>query len=114
MDDLHAHHHAPKPVQVATVLADGLLEIVDTPEGERMRLRVSRHAEGLRARVEIARGDNTETLDLLPVGQNHHRLESQKAPAEPHEFTARLRLEAAGAVEELPFSMAEPASHSHG
>lgn len=109
-----AHHHSPKPVQVATVLADGLLEIVDTPEGERMRLRVSRHAEGLRARVEIARGDNTETLDLLPVGQNHHRLESRKAPAEPHEFTARLRLEAAGAVEELPFSMAEPAGHSHG
>ena len=109
-----AQHHAPKPVHVASRLADGLLEIVETPNGERMRLRVSRHAEGLRARVEISRGGSTENLDLLPVGENHHRLESRNAPAEPHEFTARLRLEAAGVVEELSFSMAEPAGHSHG
>jgi hypothetical protein len=79
-------------------LARGLLEIADTPEGERMRLRASRHAEGMQARVEIAHGATAEQLDLLPVGDYHHHLERRQAPAEPHEFAASLRLEAAGMV----------------
>ncbi|MEW6633612.1 MAG: cation diffusion facilitator family transporter, partial [Pseudomonadota bacterium] len=49
------HHHAPDPFLVSGKLASGLLEIVDTPHGERMRLRLSRHAEGLRANVAIER-----------------------------------------------------------
>ena len=32
------HHHAPEPFKVASPLAAGRLEIVDTPKGERMRL----------------------------------------------------------------------------
>ena len=75
-EEIGGHHHTAKPVQVAGRLAGGLLEIVDTPQGERLRLRVSRHAEGLQARVEIARGTQTEQLELMPVGGNHHRLES--------------------------------------
>lgn len=107
-------HHAPKPFAVAGRLADGLLEIVETPAGERMRLRVSRHAEGMRARVDIARGGGqVETLELRPAGDNHHRLESTVAPAEPHAFDAKLWLAAGSEVEELPFSMIEPQGHQH-
>jgi cation diffusion facilitator family transporter len=115
-EDLHGEHahHAPKPFQVAGKLADGLLEIVDTPDGERMRLRVSRHSEGLGARVEIARpGGQVETLELRPVANNHHRLESTVPPAEPHAFDAKLWLASGSEIEELPFSMAEPEGHEH-
>jgi cation diffusion facilitator family transporter len=108
-----AHHHAPKPVQVSARLADGLLQIVDTPEGERMQLRVSRHVEGLSARVDIARDNGTETLDLRPVEGDHHWLRSSVAPAEPHAFAAKLRLTAGNDNEELPFVMAEPEGHQH-
>lgn len=107
-------HHAPDPVPVTTRLANGLLQIVDTPDGERFRLRVSRHAEGLKASVDIEReGGRTEVLDLHPVGGDHHLLQSHMAPEEPHEFTARLRLAAGADSDEMFFAMAEPAGHHH-
>ena len=105
------HHHAPAPFRVVSNLADGLLEIADTPAGERMVLRVARHAEGLRARVAIQRDARTEEIDLTPSRGNHHRLESREAPAEPHEFAATLLLTAGDDREELPFRMVEPAEH---
>lgn len=95
------HRHAPKPVQVSTRLADGLLQIVETPDGERMQLRVYRHVEGLSARVDIARDSGTEILAPRPVDGDHHWLRSSAAPPEPHAF------------EELPFAMAEPERHEH-
>ncbi|KUM27801.1 cobalt transporter [Mesorhizobium loti] len=113
-----AHHHAPDPFLVSGKLASGLLEIVDTPQGERMRLRLSRHAEGLQANVAIERpGGVLERLPLSPVGGDHHYLQSLAAPAEPHEFSARLQLAAGADSEDLPFAMAEPESHhehTHG
>ena len=105
------HHHAPAPFRVVSDLADGLLEIADTPAGERMILRVARHAEGLHAKVAIQRNDRIEELVLTPAHGNHHRLESQEPPAEPHEFTAKLLLSAGEAKEELPFGMNEPSGH---
>jgi cation diffusion facilitator family transporter len=108
------HHHAPDPVAVQTRLANGLLQIVDTPEGERMRLRLSRHAEGLTAKVGIAReGGRTEMLELFPIGGDHHLLQSRAAPEEPHEFSAKLQLAAGNDNEELPFAMKEPEGHHH-
>ncbi|WP_217577807.1 cation diffusion facilitator family transporter [Mesorhizobium sp. GbtcB19] len=108
------HHHAPDPFLVSGRLASGLLEIVDTPQGERMRLRLSRHAEGLRANVAIERdGGAVESLPLSPVGGDHHYLQSLIAPAEPHEFSARLQLAAGADSEDLPFAMAEPEGHDH-
>jgi hypothetical protein len=107
------HHHAPAPFRVVSDLADGLLEIADTPAGERMILRVGRHAEGLHAKVAIHRNNRIEELVLTPSHGNHHRLESQEAPAEPHEFTATLILSAGEAKEELPFGMNEPTGHHH-
>ncbi|WP_348643359.1 hypothetical protein [Mesorhizobium sp. B2-7-1] len=108
------YHHASDPFLVSGKLASGLLEIVDTPQGERMRLRLSRHAEGLRANVAIERaGGAVESLPLSPVGGDHHYLQSLVAPAEPHEFSARLQLAAGADSEDLPFAMAEGHHHEH-
>lgn len=108
------HHHAPDPFRVSGKLAQGLLEIVDTDDGERFRLRVSRHAEGLAARVEIKRESGArEQHALLPVDGNHHVLQSLAAPAEPHEFQAELLLTGNADTERLPFQMLEPEGHHH-
>ncbi|MER9407896.1 cation diffusion facilitator family transporter [Mesorhizobium caraganae] len=109
----HAHHHAPEPFKVVCDLAEGTLEIVDTPAGERMRLTIDRHADDLAATVIIDRPEGPETLRLDPVADNHHRLESTVAPAEPHEFQARLILVAKGREQVLPFKMVEPEGHHH-
>ena len=106
------HNHAPEPFRVSGKLATGLLQIVDTEDGERFQLRVSRHAEAMRAEVAIQReAGKIERLALTPVDGNHHLLRSVTAPAEPHEFDATLTLEAAGAQEVLKFRMVEPLHH---
>ena len=108
----HGHSHAPEPIRVSGKLAAGLLEIVDTEAGERFQLRLSRHAQDLRAEVAIDRdAGRIEQLVLLPVEGNHHLLQSQAAPDEPHEFNAKLTLGASGASETLEFRMVEPAHH---
>lgn len=109
----HGHHHAPDPFQVHGKLAQGLLEIVDTEDGERFRLRVSRHAEGLSAAVDIKREAGLEQHALLPVKGDHHLLQSVEAPAEPHEFDAELVLSNASDSERLAFRMLEPQGHHH-
>jgi len=108
------HHHAPEPFLFEGKLAKGELQIVGTPEGERMRMTVSEHVQDLRAVVVIKRpGGQAETLPLLPSIRHHHNHTSQEAPAEPHEFDATLQLSAAGQTEELTFHMAEPEGHHH-
>lgn len=108
-----SHHHAPAPVRVRSRLADGLVEIADTPDGERFVLRLAQHAEGLNARVLIQRPEGIEELALAPTGANHHRLESLAAPAEPHAFKASLVLTAREDRDEVPFEMSEPLEHTH-
>ena len=110
----HPHHHAPEPFSFGCVLAKGVLDIVNTPDGERMRLTVTEHAEGLKALVVIARpGGKDESLALWPVQGDHHAFLSTLAPAEPHEFKATLRLMAAGKTLDLAFEMKEPEGHDH-
>lgn len=107
------HGHAPDPFRVSGRIASGVLQIVDTDQGERFELRVSRHAEAMQAEVAIQRGGGKiERLPLLAVNGNHHLMRSAVAPAEPHEFEATLRLVAQDAEEVLKFSMIEP-HHSH-
>lgn len=114
VESSHApHHHASAPFKVVCDLAEGRLEIVDTPAGERMRLTVDRHADDLTATVIIDRPNGPERLRLDPVVANHHRFESAVAPAEPHEFQAKLVLGARDRQQELPFEMAEPEGHHH-
>ncbi|MGO6700693.1 cation diffusion facilitator family transporter [Rhizobium ruizarguesonis] len=108
------HHHAPGPFTVGSPLATGLLEIVDTPDGERFRLSVGKHAHRLQAVVEIDRGNGAvERLPLLPSPTDHHAMLSAVAPAEPHEFDAVLKLMAGLEVDDLPFHMEEPNGHQH-
>lgn len=106
------HHHAPAPFEVQGRLANGRLQIVETSEGERMRLVVSSHAEGLKAEVNIQRpGGKIERLSLLPSRDDHHSFQSEEAPEEPHEFDAELKLSAPGEEEVLSFQMLEPHNH---
>jgi cation diffusion facilitator family transporter len=108
----HGHHHAPEPFRFFSKLAEGVLTIVDTAFGERMCLTVTRHSSGLRSVVVIDRpGGIAETLPLIPSDLDHHCFISAVAPAEPHEFDARLQLDADGQQEVLPFRMVEPEHH---
>ena len=120
LDGVEAHrhagvdHHAPRPFQVISPIANGLLAIVDTANGERMRLTLDHHVEGLQATVAINRADNTiETLAMLPTTAQSFILESVVAPAEPHEFAAELRMNTGDQKVILPFAMVEPPGHSH-
>ena len=106
-------HHAPEPFQVRTELAEGELSIAGTPAGERMRLTLNRRPDGLKAVVVIDRATGPETLVLSPSSGDLSTLESQSAPAEPHEFNARLILSADGKDEIQEFHMTEPATHGH-
>ena len=108
-----AHHHAPEPFKVSCGLAEGLLEIVDTPAGERMRLTLSRPAPGLLATVNIKRSAGTEYLPLAPAADYDGIYESAVAPAEPHEFEADLSLTDGTRRMVLPFRMVEPPGHHH-
>lgn len=107
-----AHHHAPEAFKVPSALAEGLLEIIGTPAGERMRLTAERNAEGVQAVVDIdGGGGQVETLLLSPSPDNPRQFVSVGAPAEPHEFEAKLRLLAGGRQDVLPFRMFEPSGH---
>lgn len=81
------------------------------PKGERMRLTVTHPVADLHAAVTINRPDQIETLALLPAGDRI--FESEKAPAEPHEFTAQLHLTTGGQPNVLQFQMEEPEGHHH-
>lgn len=63
----HGHHHAPEPFRVDTELAQGTLEIVDTANGERMRLRLARGPITLEPSVIIRRPSGPEALVLEPT-----------------------------------------------
>lgn len=90
----HGHHRAPEPFRFAGKWGRGALEIVATPDGERMRLTMQGAVLGLTASVVIARpGNSDEVLQ--------------------HEFDAGLRLVSGEQAENLSFHMAEPVGHAH-
>ena len=107
------HHHAPAPFRFEGRLVSGLLDITDTPHGERMRLTVERASPGLEATVTIEREDGrTEPLPLTPTSETDVYM-SVSAPEEPHSFGANLRLRVGDQTETLPFRMEEHEEHSH-
>ncbi|MHB8883922.1 MAG: cation diffusion facilitator family transporter [Methylovirgula sp.] len=108
------HHHAPDPVPVRGKLAEGIVEIVDTPDGERFRFAAARVTAGTEVVVVIDRPAGlVETLPLAARDGAPSELLSAAAPAEPHEFEARLLLKCGEHQEMLPFCMMEPATHVH-
>lgn len=109
-----AHPHAPAPFRFDNDLAKGELKIVDTPEGERMRLALEHQGRDFKAVVLIHRpGAAKERLDLASIPGNENTLQSAVAPQEPHEFTAELHLSTASSERILPFAMSEPDGHRH-
>lgn len=109
-----AHGHAPESVEVKGALAEGMVAIVETPSGERLRLTVSRALEGLQATVEIQRGrGRVEKLELTSTSAGSLQYESTTAPAEPHEFDAKLVLREGAWTEALAFRMVEPHGGHH-
>ena len=108
------HHHASDPFRFKSVLTDGVLEIVDTPNGERMRLTVQRDLPSPKASVTIDRLDSDpETLLLKAMANQKNVFESVVAPAEPHAFDAILHLASGEREEALAFRMEEPPGHHH-
>ena len=78
-----------------------------------MRLTLNRFVDELSATVIIDRAGQAETLVLFTSSSNPSMLESASAPAEPHEFDARLILSADGKEDIQEFRMEEPAGHGH-
>jgi cation diffusion facilitator family transporter len=110
-EDTHGHPHAPDPVPVSGTFVEGVLEIIDTPKGERMRLTAARLADAANVSVLIKRPQSDETLSLYAQAGERGVLISAEAPAEPHAFEARLVLRVEGKEEVLPFRMIEPEGH---
>lgn len=108
----HGHHHAPAPVPVSGQLAEGVIEIIDTPDGERLRFTASRSETGLSANVTIQRDHGRmEVLRLAESSDDQNVFLSSVPPAEPHEFQAAMNLRVGERVESLPFTVVEPDGH---
>ena len=108
------HHHAPDPVRVKGELGEGVIEIIETPGGERLRFSATGLATGAQVSVVIERpGGQDENLVLTPSSGDPTRLMSAVAPAEPHQFEARLWLQVGDRREALAFRMLEPIEHIH-
>lgn len=106
------HHHAPEPVAVRGKLAEGVLEIVDTPQGERMQFSVERAVPGVKAVVRIGRdAGQVETLALIASRHDPAKFMSDVAPQEPHTFRGDLVLNAGTRSEAVPFRIIEPDEH---
>lgn len=107
------HHHAPAPVAVRGQLAEGAVEIVDTPEGERLWFTAFRAPKGLEAVVTILRENGRiETLELTALDGNPTRFASTIAPQEPHEFDAQLHLRMGDHTEVLQLRLVEPGNYT--
>lgn len=113
---IHARpHDAPGTALVGTPWGDAHIDIIGSPDGERMRVVVPKGAPALTATVAIHRGEQGyETLPLQPDSTCFGQYQSTVAPAEPHEFSALLTLESSGRKEEAAFHIHEPHDHHHG
>jgi cation diffusion facilitator family transporter len=108
------HHHAPDPVAIHGRFVDGFVDIFDTPDGERMRLTATRMQDKAEITVVIDRplGDD-EKLPLLARRGRNGVFISDRAPAEPHQFNARMIVRVSDQEEALPFRITEPEGHHH-
>jgi hypothetical protein len=78
-----------------------------------MRLTAARLPDDAKVSVVISRSVGEEKLPLLPQGGERGVFFSTEAPAEPHEFSARLVLQVGEHEEVLAFRMTEPVDHVH-
>ncbi|MEA9358199.1 sulfite exporter TauE/SafE family protein [Bacteriovorax sp. PP10] len=106
----HHHHHASEKVHIESDLASGLLEIVQTDEGERMRYSCAQTANDLKIKVIINRPQGLEILELVKLGEGKI-FQSAVAPSEPHEFSAELEIVSVHCREVKTFEMHEDHDH---
>jgi ABC-type nickel/cobalt efflux system permease component RcnA len=104
------HHHVADPVLVDGSQLKGLLQIVETPLGEKMRFVSSQVLDATELLVEIARGTDFEILHLERSPDDPKIYLSAETPEEPHEFEATLKF---AHSEVFKFQMKEPLGHHH-
>jgi hypothetical protein len=110
----HIHHHgAPEPILVENILTSGILEIIQTADGERMRYLSKAANATLQLQVMINRPGINEILPLVQNPKNLLEYKSVEAPNEPHEFSAEFEIKSEGKREIVLFSMKEPEGHDH-
>ena len=92
-------------------MTSGLLEIIDTPEGERMKFTSEKSQEKLLLRVIINRSESLEVLVLKQAYPGAKEYLSEVAPNEPHEFSAEFEMSIENQKDVVPFEMQEPHDH---
>lgn len=107
----HSAHHAPDTVAIKGDLADGVIEIIDTPQGERFRFTSTRAIAGLTVVATIHRASAPDELLELSALPDRVSFVSGSAPQEPHEFDAQLELARDGRSETVRFHLSEPDGH---
>ena len=106
------HSHAPEPVAIKGQSFGGHIEIVETPNGERFRLKIDRELDGLKIEIHINRDNRQVELHrLVKSVESPMTFFSVDTPAEPHEFSAALIIQAADKTEKITFSVHEPHHH---
>jgi len=108
-DRPHHDHGAPEPIHITGELASGALEIIATPDGERMRFFSDQANFNLNLRVIINRPEGLEVLELRPSLANVFL--SDVAPKEPHEFSGEFEILLGDKREIVLFEMHEPHDH---
>jgi len=109
----HHHHGAPDPIHITNELTTGRLEIINTPEGERMKFFAEKVTANLSLRVVINRPEGLEVLVLNKMSNGSNDFISDVAPNEPHEFSAEFEMSSTDKREIIPFAMHEPEGHHH-
>ena len=105
------HHHAPEPIHITNKIVNNLLEIINTPNGERMKFIAQESQENLIFRVIINRPDVPEILVLNQTFPGSKEYRSEFAPNEPHEFSAEFEMNFDNTRDIVPFEMHEPHGH---
>lgn len=108
----HHHHGAPEPIYISNHLVKGVLQIVDSVNGERFKFFAEKINPGFNLRVIINRPEGLEVLTLKKCGHSNEYL-SETAPNEPHEFSAEFELAMGDTREVILFEMHEPEGHHH-
>ena len=103
----HHHHHAPEPIHIQCKDTHGVLEIIDTPHGERLRYVANAISQDTKLRVVINRSEGLEPIELLQTS-NAKEWMSSVAPNEPHEFSAEFEIVKNDARDVFVFEMHEP------
>ena len=92
-------------------MTNGLLEIIDTSEGERMKFTSEKSQEKLSLRVIINRSESLEVLVLKQSYPGSKEYLSEVAPNEPHEFSAEFEMTIDNQKNVMSFEMHEPHDH---